>query len=131
MSPRRFLSRNLRLIAVAHLMFASVSLLVAQQGPKVLAPHQPYAPNVRHSYPLPRPVSGSMVGGPWMIDGNFKSSVYIKNGVETSAVTVTPVLYLSNGVATNFPILHWNHRGRRFSTSERRLKSLGSLPMRH
>jgi hypothetical protein len=38
-----------------------------------------------------------MVGGLWMIDANFKSSIYIKNVVEVSAVTVTPVLYLSNG----------------------------------
>lgn len=85
--------------AVAHFSLSCVSLLVAQQAPKVLAPHQPIAPKVSHSFPLPASVAGSMVGGPWMVDANFKSSVYIKNGVETSAVTVTPVLYLSNGVA--------------------------------
>jgi hypothetical protein len=33
-----------------------------------------------------------------MVDANFKSSIYVKNLVETSAVPVTPVLYLSNGV---------------------------------
>ncbi|MFZ0745351.1 MAG: hypothetical protein WAM85_13150 [Terracidiphilus sp.] len=99
MSLRFLLLRSLRLIAVAHFVFACVSLLVAQQQPKVLAPHKPIAPKVGHSYPMPAPVAGSMVGGPWMVDANFKSSVYIKNSVETSAVTVTPVLYLSNGVA--------------------------------
>ena len=32
-----------------------------------------------------------------MVDANFKSTIYVKNLVETSAVPVTPVLYLSNG----------------------------------
>jgi hypothetical protein len=39
-----------------------------------------------------------MVGGFWMIDPNFKASIYLTNGVETSSVTATPILYLSNGV---------------------------------
>lgn len=91
--------RCLCLTAVTHFSLSCVSLLVAQQGSKVLAPHKPIAPKVSHSFPMPAPVAGSMVGGPWMVDANFKSSVYIKNGVETSAITVTPVLYLSNGVA--------------------------------
>jgi hypothetical protein len=99
MSLRLLPLRSLRLIAVAYFVIACVSLLAAQQEPKVLAPHKPIAPKVDRSYPMPAPVAGSMVGGPWMIDSNFKSSVYIKNGIETSSVTVTPVLYLSNGVA--------------------------------
>ena len=32
-----------------------------------------------------------------MIDANFKSTIYIKNSVEIAPVTVTPILYLSNG----------------------------------
>jgi hypothetical protein len=39
----------------------------------------------------------SMVGGLWMIDANFKSSIYLKNDVETDPITVTPILHLSNG----------------------------------
>jgi hypothetical protein len=38
-----------------------------------------------------------MVGGLWMIDANFKSTIYIKNDVEIAPVTVRPILYLSNG----------------------------------
>jgi hypothetical protein len=44
-----------------------------------------------------------MVGGPWITDANFKSSIYLKNVVETSRVTVTPVLYLSNGAKYVLP----------------------------
>lgn len=44
-----------------------------------------------------------MVGGLWMIDANFKSTIYIKNGVKNAAVTVTPVLYLSNGKSYTLP----------------------------
>jgi hypothetical protein len=32
-----------------------------------------------------------------MIDANFRSSIYLKNGVENAPITVTPILYLSNG----------------------------------
>jgi hypothetical protein len=39
----------------------------------------------------------SMVGGLWMTDANFKSSLLLKNVVKTDPVTVTPILYLSNG----------------------------------
>ncbi len=39
-----------------------------------------------------------MVGGFWMIDANRKASIYLRNGLETSSITVTPSLYLSNGV---------------------------------
>lgn len=38
-----------------------------------------------------------------MIDADLKSTVYIKNVVETSAVTVTPILYLSNGARYSLP----------------------------
>jgi len=33
-----------------------------------------------------------------MIDANRKASIYLRNGLETSSITVTPSLYLSNGV---------------------------------
>ena len=79
---------------------AAIALLTANlwaQQPKVLAPHRPIPPRVTKIRQLPA-VPGSIVGGPWMVDANFKSAIYLKNGVETSAVTVTPVLHLSNGV---------------------------------
>ncbi len=57
----------------------------------MLAPHKPIAPKVEQAFPLPPSVPGSIVGGPWMVDGNFKSAIYLRNGVETYPVTVTPV----------------------------------------
>ncbi len=65
--------------------------------------HEPIHARVATSLPLPAGVPGSMVGGLWMIDSNFKSAVYIKNGVETSEVTVSPVLYVSNGTTYFLP----------------------------
>jgi hypothetical protein len=72
---------------------------IAQQ-PTVLAPHRLIAPRVAASrqHALPPEKPGSLVGGLWMTDANTKSQIYLRNLVETSAVTATPVLYLSNGV---------------------------------
>lgn len=69
--------------------------LLGQQT-KVLAPHRPIAPRLPDDPPKSGPLR-SMVGGLWMIDANFKSTIYIKNDVENAPVTVTPILYLSNG----------------------------------
>jgi hypothetical protein len=98
--------RSARLSSIV--VFALSTLLVtslAAQQPKVLAPHKPVPPRVpkEQRRPLPPGKPGSMVGGLWMTDANFKSSIYLKNVVETSAVTVTPVLYLSNGKKYTLP----------------------------
>jgi len=65
---------------------------LAAQQTRVLAPHKPIAPRVEKSQELPLPPAkpGSLVGGPWMTDANFKSAIYLRNVVETSAVPVTP-----------------------------------------
>jgi Big-like domain-containing protein len=42
-------------------------------------------------------VPRSMVGGLWMVDANFKSTIYLKNDIKVAPITVTPILYLSNG----------------------------------
>jgi Bacterial Ig-like domain (group 2) len=82
-------------------MFASQ--LMAQQAP-VPAPNRPVPPLVSQPKALiGTPTARSMVGGFWMTDPNFKASIYLTNGVETSAVTATPVLYLSNGVKYSLP----------------------------
>ncbi len=75
----------------------------AAQQVKVLAPHDPVPPKATRSSPLPASTAGSVVGGPWMVDTSFTATVYIKNLLETSAVTVTPVLYLSNGTQYILP----------------------------
>jgi hypothetical protein len=79
------------------------SPIAAQQAP-VPAPNRPVPPLVSQPKALiGTPTARSMVGGFWMTDPNFKASIYLTNGVETSAVTATPVLYLSNGVKYNLP----------------------------
>lgn len=75
-----------------------------QQQPFLPAPHEPVAPQVPqpaqwHSPAVPR----SMVGGLWRTDANFKSTIYLSSSVETSTVSVTPVLWLSNGGKYTLP----------------------------
>lgn len=77
-------------------LFATINSL-AQQRPHVAAPHKPIIRLEPRNKALTPPVHRSMVGGLWMIDGNFKSSIYIKNNLEAEAITVHPNLYLSNG----------------------------------
>jgi hypothetical protein len=68
------------------------------QQPKVLAPHRPIPPLVEHPKKWYRPaVLRSVAGGMWMIDANFKSTIYLRNNVETDPITATPILWLSNG----------------------------------
>ncbi len=71
--------------------------LSAQQA-KVLAPHTPTPPKLAQPVKWHDPaVRRSVVGGLWTVDANLKSTIYIKNNVETDAIRVTPILYLSNG----------------------------------
>jgi len=74
------------------------------QQPKVLAPHRPVAPRSPKPKSWNKPaILQSVVGGLWMIDANFKSSIYLKNDVMTDPLTVSPILYLSNGVKYSLP----------------------------
>jgi hypothetical protein len=84
-----------RCLVALFALLASTSFVFGQQT-KVLAPHRPIAPRLPDNPPKTGPLR-SMVGGLWMIDANFKSTIYIKNSVEIAPVTVTPILYLSNG----------------------------------
>src|SRR5258708_32253084 len=68
------------------------------QQPKVLVPHRPVPPRLPYTGKWHDPaVLRSMVGGLWMIDANFKFSIYLKNDIKVAPITVTPILYLSNG----------------------------------
>ena len=93
-----------RFLWLAALAFGLSSLLSAQTQQPVLAPHRPIPPRLPHPKSWHDPaVQGSMVGGLWMTDANFKSSIYLKNIVETDPVTVTPILYLANGTKYTLP----------------------------
>jgi hypothetical protein len=84
---------------------AQTSAPAAPQRPKVMAPHRPIAPTITKPKSLAAgtPTLRSVVGGPWMTDANFKSSIYLKNAVATDPITVTPILYLSNGTKYTLP----------------------------
>jgi len=90
-------SSTLSKIGLLALLVLLDSIYVDAQQSKVLAPHDPIAPKVSKPIAMPPAVAASIAGGPWIVDANFRSILYLKNVVETSAVTVTPVLYLSNG----------------------------------
>jgi hypothetical protein len=81
------------------LAFATLfTTTVSGQQTKVLAPHKPVPPFVKDPSSGPKPATQrSMIGGFWTIDASFKSSVYLRNNIDTAPITVTPVLYLSNG----------------------------------
>jgi Bacterial Ig-like domain (group 2) len=73
-------------------------LSTSAQQPKVLVPHVPVAPPLPYSPPSADSYRPRVLkGGFWMTDAFTKSSVYVRSNVETAAVTVNPVVYLSNG----------------------------------
>jgi len=91
---RTLLFKALYVILAINLL-ASTSF--AQQA-KVLAPHEPIAPRAAKQIKGLTPATQrSMAGGLWMTDPNIKSSIYLRNSVETDPITVTPILHLSNG----------------------------------
>src|SRR5438270_9819279 len=104
----------------SHLFHCRLSILVVllsltslAQVPRVLLPHKPVLPRLSQSSKYDTPaVMRSMVGGLWMIDANFKSAIYIRNNVGISSLTVTPILYISNGT--------------RYRLSEVKLEPLGT-----
>lgn len=90
------LVRSFRAVVSCACLFITLIGVSSAQKEKVLAPHRPIAPRLPDNPPKTGPLR-SMVGGLWMIDANFKSTIYIKNSVEIAPVTVTPILWLSNG----------------------------------
>lgn len=72
--------------------------------PKLMAPHRPLPARVPDAkrHPLPPAKTGSVIGGIWMTDANLKSSLYLRSVIATTAITVKPIMYLSNG--TKLPL---------------------------
>jgi hypothetical protein len=122
-----------RLRRIVHTAIVAGMLVCIQgigsgQQPRVLAPHDPIPPKVKKRVPLPSPRSGAIVGGPWMIDANSRSTIYVKNVVETSAVTATPILFLSNGAKYILPELTLDPGGTGVVDVNASLQSLGIAP---
>jgi hypothetical protein len=94
--PLRSCASNLLACTLAFATLLTPKIFAQQ--PKVLAPHRPVAPLVTPRRKLHTASElHSMVGGLWMTDANFKSTIYLRNDVETDPITVTPILWLSNG----------------------------------
>ena len=79
----------------------------AQDAP-VPAPHKPIAPKAAapaNTVAFEKPYVGqrSMIGGPWLLDPNMKSTLYLRNSMETASLKTTPILYLSNGTKITLP----------------------------
>jgi hypothetical protein len=91
--------RSARLLSIVAFAFSTLLITsAAAQQPRVPAPHKHALPALPFTGKWHEPaVLRSMVGGLWMIDANFKSSIYLKNSVKVAPITVTPILYLSNG----------------------------------
>lgn len=74
---------------------ALVTFLSAQapDDARILAPHKPIPQRVPPiSFPNEQPEPRSVVGGPWMLDPNMRSTIYLRNGDETARLATTPVL---------------------------------------
>src|SRR6266403_546090 len=95
------LRRGCSLPALNAVILSTLSLAqnVCAQQQKVLAPHKRTAPKLEDVRDPRMPSrKQSLVGGYWMTNASFSSSLFLSNGVKTSSITVTPVLHLSNGV---------------------------------
>jgi hypothetical protein len=89
-------------LAATFLAFAG-SPTSAQQ-PKVLAPHKPVAPKIEKRFPWAKPITRqSAIGGFWLTGPSMRSSLYLRSDLKTDPLTVTPILYLSNGVRYSLP----------------------------
>ena len=123
-----FFSSALRTSVLA-LTFALLALPCLAQQPKVLAPHKPVAPRLPQPKTWHKPaVPQSLIGGLWMIDPNLKSSVYLKNDLKTSPLSVTPVLWLSNGVKYTLPVVNLEPSGTAIVDVNQSLASQGVAP---
>ena len=92
-------------------LFVTLAVASAQQGPStaskfhfrqhanIAAPHRPIPPRVPDGkrHPLPPAKADSVIGGIWMTDANFKSTLHLRSIIATTAITVKPIIYLSNG----------------------------------
>jgi hypothetical protein len=103
----------------------------AQQGeePHISAPHKPVAPELLPPKQWHSPaVQRSMTGGLWITDPNYRAGLYLKNDVETSALTVTPVIYLANGAKYTLPDVQLEPAGSAVIDLNAGLAHLGIAP---
>jgi hypothetical protein len=93
------------LLAAISSVFLLSANPAAQQPPKVLAPHRPLAPRLKKRRAVSKPMARqSATGGLWMTDADWKAALYLKSGLKTGPITLTPTLYLSNGQRYPLPV---------------------------
>jgi hypothetical protein len=126
MSP---VQRNSKVLPASLVLSFLCGASAAAQQPKVLAPHVPVAPKLEKRFKWNKPsVRQSAVGGLWMTSANMKSSLYLKNGLKTDPLTVTPILYLSNGVRYPLPAVTLEPSGTAIVDINQGLASQGIAP---
>lgn len=124
-----FLRSCLSKVVILALAFGALTTNLLAQQPKVLAPHKPVPPRVENPLPWSKPATlRSMIGGLWMTDANFKSSIYLKNGIGISPLTVTPILYLSNGAKYILPSVTLEPSGTKVVSINDALRDNGIAP---
>jgi hypothetical protein len=81
-----------------------LTLSISAQQPKVLAPHRTIPKRINKKIDWSKKATQrSMIGGLWMTDANFKSSIFVRNIVESDPMTVTPIVWLANGTKYTLP----------------------------
>ena len=115
--------------SVLAVTFVLLALPCLAQQPRVLAPHKPVAPRLPQPKTWHKPAAPqSLIGGLWMIDSNLKSSVYLKNDLKTSPLSVTPILWLSNGVKYSLPVVNLDPSGTAILDINQSLAAQGVAP---
>lgn len=89
------------------LLAALLSGVCLGQQPFVPAPNKPVPPQLPQPAHWHSPAAArSLVGGLWRTDANFQSAIYLTNNVQTSSLSITPVLYVSNGTRYALPAVN-------------------------
>ena len=115
-------------ILTGALLVVTASSSLAQQ-PKVLAPHKPVPPVISPAQPLHKsPVPHTLTGGLWMTDANMKSYLHITNDLVTSSLSVTPILWLSNGTKLSLPVVNLEPSGTTVISINQSLADQGIAP---
>src|SRR6185437_6413601 len=83
------------------------------------APGAPQSAPARNAHVLVHPrktpkhpaVPQMIEGGLWRTDGDFRSVLMLKDALETSAISVTPVLFMADGTEFDLPALQLDPAG--------------------
>jgi len=129
MSPSSSSGKLGILLSVAISPIFLLSAICSAQQPKVLAPHRPLAPHLEKRLPVSKPaMRQSATGGLWMTDARWKAALYLKNGLKTDSIAVTPTLYLSNGQRYPLPPVTLEPSGTAIIDIGQALESVGIAP---